>query len=255
MRYFLLYLTLACALVAQVTKVGAGAGVTKVGAGAGVTKVAGASGGSAPTLVNSGSDLSGATTYTTTWSPANGNTLVLWIYSNSNTSFTVADGEGTGNTYVADGHIEDPTNPIGGRIFSCHGISGTGAYTFTVTGATTPAIAVLEVSGSRTLAGVGAGTNPSSAIGSTSPFTPSSFTTTDANVILFTCYGSLRGGAGTLAMVDGSFTIRQSANDGSVAFVGGAATRIVTATGTFTGGWTDTAFPLDFSVVLTAGYK
>lgn len=253
MRYLALYLALCCALIAQTTKVG-GAGTTKVG-GAGITKVAATSSGSAPTLVNSGGEFTGSTTFTTGWSPTNGNTLAIWVYSNSNVSFTIADGEGTGNTYAADGHIEDPTNPIGGRLFSCHGISGTGTYTFTVTGATTPAIVVFEISGNRTLAGIGAGTNPSSAFGNTSPFTPSSFTTTDANVILLTCYGTIRGGVGTLGMVDGSFTIQQSANDGSTSFVGGVGTRIVTATGSYAGGWTDTAFPLDFSVVLTAGYK
>jgi hypothetical protein len=201
--------------------------------------VAAAGGGSAPTYVNSGADFTtGATSFTTGWSPANGNTLIVWVQNAAVGDVTsISDSEGTGNTYTKDANIS--STDIHGTIFHCANISGSGTYTISVVGSTTPAIVVIEISGNRTLAAVSSGSNPSTSAGSTSPRTPASFTTTASPAILIDCVAD-DGGANpnNLGQVDGSFTTRQSNVNGAAGFIGAVGTREVASTGTFSDGWT-----------------
>ena len=214
----------------------------------------GGGGGGAPSLVNSGCQFTGATAYTTSWSPVNGNTLIVWAVANSTTALTASDGEGTGNTYTVDGDITGSGFTERGRLFRAANISGSGAYTITIASGTTPLICVLEITGNRTLDTVSVGTNPTTAQGgSAGNMAPGSFTTTTANAILIDGFGSLTSNTATLSQTDGSFTTAASCLTGASCYVGAVGTRVVSATASYSDGWTAT-LNSDWVAVLAA-YK
>lgn len=193
---------------------------------------------SGPAYVNSGGDFSGASsTVTTSFSPANGDTLLVWVVTASTASVTLADGQGTGNTYTADC---DTGAGAGfgerGKLFRASNISGSGTYALTVTGGTTPLIAYIEISGNRT-ADVTCSVLAQGAAGN---LAPTGITTVTTNTILIDAMASLTGSTITLSQTDAGFTTRQSALNGSTSFVGAVGTRVVSATGTYTDGWTAT---------------
>lgn len=199
----------------------------------------GGGGGGAPTYVNSGADFSGAdNAYTTTWNPANGNTLLVWVVTASTANITLSDGEGTGNTYTADADVTR-TTVARGKLFRCSNISGSGSYTLTVGGSpTTPLIVACEISGNRTLDTAAVGSNPSTFSGSSTSVNPTAFTTSTAATILVDMFGDTTGSTITISQTDATYTTRQSANNGSTSFVGAFGTRAVSSTASYADGWT-----------------
>ena len=210
---------------------------------------------SGPAYVNSGGDWSGGGSYTTGWSPTNGNTLIVWTIANdTTTTHTCSDGEGTGNAYTPDGVVTNGSNVVG-RLFHAANVSGTGAYTITCTG-TTPAVAVIEISGNRSLDTTSAGTNPSTCADSgtaNSTCYPSAFTPSTAATILINGVGSPSAPAVTLTQHDSSYTTASSCQDGGSCFIGAIGYRAVSSAASYSDGW-------DFSVILNnvginAAYK
>lgn len=221
-----------------------------MGPGPGVKTYSGAGG---PAFVNGGGDYSGGGSLTTGWSPTNGNTLIVWTVANdTTTTHTCSDGEGTGNTYTPDGAIASGLDPIVGRIFHASNISGSGTYTITCTG-TTPFVAVIEISGNRSLATTSVGTNPSLLTGNSTVLTPSAFTPTAASTIQIDGYGSIAGGTLTISQVDSSFTTNSSCNTGASCFIGLMGYRAVSVSASYSNGinTTDTGH----GVVVHAAYQ
>lgn len=214
---------------------------------------------SGPTFVNGGGDYSGGGAYTTTWSPTNGNTLIVWTLANDRTqTHTCSDGEGTGNTYTPD----DPAGgailaggaiSLVGRLFHAANVSGSGAYTITCTGAT-PAVAVIEISGNRSLDTVSAGANPSASASLSSPSTPTAFTPTTAATALIDGFGSVTGTTITLGQVGAGYTTNSSCQDGSSCFGGAMGYRIVSSSASYSDGWTWTGTDQG-QVAINAAYK
>lgn len=208
---------------------------------------------SGPTFVNGGADFTGGGTYTTSWTPTNGNTLIVWtVAADTTTTHTCSDGEGTGNTYTADGAFT-PGADLAGRIFHASNISGTGAYTITCNGAT-PLVSVIEISGNRSLAPPSVGNNPSMN-GNTSAgnITGLSVTPTTAATILIDGFASTTGSNLTSAVqVDSGFTTVTTCLTGTTCFVGGIGYRVVSSSGTYTDGWTITGSDPGWVGVLAA---
>lgn len=206
-----------------------------------------------PAFVAATSCTTGATTCTTGTNPTNGDSLITFVASNSTgATITVADGEGTGNTYTLDGSVQGGS--IQGKVYHAFAVTGSGAYTITVTGATTPAIEIIEVSGITAKETLASGTNPSTTNGGVSPATPASMTTNDANVILLDFYGDIGGGTTTIAQVDGTFTSRGTdCTNGGSCFIAAIGTKVVTSTGTFSDGWTISS--PSSNIAMLAAYK
>lgn len=207
-------------------------------------------------FVNSGADFTGTSTgalnFTTGWTPTAGNTLFVWAWRNSNASFTCADGEGTGNSYVNDVDITQGTT-IRGILFRCSNISGSGAYTITISSGTAAptAVVVAEYSGLDNSSPVDV-TPVTRGSTTTNPNTALNITTTNANDLLICGYGDLS--SGNAAFTAGSgYGLRQSQGNGGSFFVGAYEDQIVSSTGTYANGFTYS--PFQTYVEIQAAYK
>lgn len=216
-----------------------------------------AGGGGGPTVVNSGGDYTGGGAYTTGWSPTNGNTLIVWsVAADATLTHTCSDGEGTGNTYTADGASVPSGGSVVGRLFHASNVSGSGTYVITCTG-TSPLVAVIEISGNRTLDTASSGSNPSFAgiNGGQTSCAPAAFTPTTAATALIDGLGSTTGVTITgLTQTDASYTTRSSALNGTTSFVGAQGSRIVAASASYSDGWSWTTSMTD-TVCVNAAYK
>ena len=206
--------------------------------------------------VNSGADFTGTSTtalnFTTGWTPTAGNTLFVWCWRNSNASFTCADGEGTGNSYVNDADITQVTT-IRGILFRATNISGSGAYTITVSSGTAAptALVVAEYSGLDNVSPIDV-TPVTRGSTTTNPDSALNITTTNANDLLVCGYGDLSSANNTFTAGSG-YTIRQSQGNGGSFFIGAYEDLIVSATGTYPNGFTYAGFQT--YVEVQAAYK
>lgn len=254
MKRFCLFLILSSALAFSQGMGGSAGAGGKAGFGGGATV------GAAPAYVNSTICTTGAAACTTSFSPTNGNRLYVFAANDSQTSAVAcSDGEGTGNTYTRDSDtLGNGGATIRGGWFHSSSLSGSGTYVITCTGTGVNfMIGVIEASGTTgTLASVSAGTNPSTANPNTGTTnSPASFTTTDANVILVDGLADTGGATIVITQTDTSFTTRGNCSTGASCFVGAIGTRIVSATGTYSDGWTLTTGVFAGSVGAHAAYK
>lgn len=186
---------------------------------------------------------SGATTQpcTTSFSPTNGNTIIVVAWHDTTSTITAADGEGTGNTYTNDLDVTQASIPVLRiAVLRASNVSGSGAYTVTITSGASSftALEIIEYSGITNSSPIDVSCSPTCGnnIGSANP-DPGNLTTTNANDVLISGFGENTGATSTLT-TPASYTLVASSGDGSVDFVGGVADRIVAATSTYSAAWT-----------------
>lgn len=189
--------------------------------------------------VNSGAkfnDTGGATTsFTLGWTPVSGNMLIAWCYHVGTTALTVADDRGTGNTYTIDVDVTK-TSQLRGIFVHCN-YTGSGTPTITVTNnaSVVCSIIVAEYSGVDSGGTPTDGTN--SGTGTASNPAAGNITTTNANDLLLAGFGDLTGANDTITAGSGYSFVQQN-GDGTTIFVGAMEEQIVSATGTYTNGFT-----------------
>ena len=194
-------------------------------------------GGGNPAFNSATSCTSGGTTCTTGTVTA-GHALVVLVGSNS-TGATITVSDNHSDTFTQDGAGDDNGIDFQAKAFHCFSVSTTATYTITIAGATTPTIYVLDVSNISALETVSVGANPSFAHGTSTTPNPSAFTTSDNNVILVDFFADVTGGTTTIAQTDTNYTTQGTpCTNGGSCFVSAVGTRIVSATGSYSDGWT-----------------
>jgi hypothetical protein len=209
-----------------------------------------------PTYVSAGGD-NNAGSGTLTISVTAGNHLVVWTYANDRTTNHTCSNNGTANTYVDDGYVLATGAGINlvGHLFHIKSLAATASITITCTG-TTPVVTAIQYSGGTgDLDSVSAGANPSflSPADNATTVTPSALTPSIAAILLINGYASLSGVSVTMTQIDSNFTTRASSTNGATYFVGAIGSRVVTASASYSDGWT-IVNPND-QVAVLAAYK
>lgn len=173
----------------------------------------------------------GAVTTTT------GSCLLLFMNWSSATFTSVTDSKSNSWTQVS---TELNASSHKTRCYVCYNATGGASHTFTLTLAASNDLNLfmVEIPGAATSSGVDQAGRTSD---SSSPFTTTGLTTTQANEALVTFIsGNSSSNPATHAETGlGSSTIQQNITNGALYWVGALATKLVSATGTYTPSWTE----------------
>lgn len=180
---------------------------------------------------------SGTTAVTTGVTTTSGSTIVLFAHWGSEVFSSIADSKG--NTWTIIG-AELNASSHKSRAYYCANVTGGASHTFTLTLSTSgaPTIYMCEFTGAATTSPIdqsGSGNDTSS------PYTTTGLTTTQANEALITFAGGNSGSNPATHAESGlgSSTIQENITNGSSFWTGAIATKIVSATGTYTPSWTE----------------
>jgi hypothetical protein len=187
-----------------------------------------------------GNGTNAATTAAVTTTGGSGSAFLLGIvwYGTSAAPATVTDSKSNTWTQVSS-PVTFVSDPVGKAVvYKCLG--GTGGATHTVSATFTDSSGGLSLFFVELLGFTSPSINGSaSAVDTTNPFASGSVTTTVANAILVGVTGTYQ--AGNESRAWSGFTEQETYGNGATDFTGGLATQIVSATGTYTAGYTDSA--------------
>lgn len=189
---------------------------------------------------------SGVTNTVTTTSvntSATGSTFFLFMqFEGSSTFSSISDNKG--NTYTQIGTELTANSGAKSRTYYCQNGTGGSGHTFTATTATNVAITLhaIEITGGKTTAILNP-TPPAANDDTASPFTSGSITTVQADALLVSCIGASNTGSNPATHAESTgFTIQSGADetDASQYWSGAIATKVLTATGTYSSSFTET---------------